>query len=161
MLSPVEEAIEWLDAMNGRNERRSAALAAKWGRDGEWGWAVHAAGSSQNTAASSRKAAEAAALKALPVMREAMKGPPALWVPKWVEFWRIYGVTEAAAPLVQGYLGQRGRQRETAARLFAKVQTLFNEKKSVEANGVLQNLRDQTPNTYQGFFAMQWLASKR
>ena len=35
MLAPIDEAIEWLDTVNGLNERRSQTLATRWAREGE------------------------------------------------------------------------------------------------------------------------------
>ncbi|HSU69338.1 MAG TPA: hypothetical protein VLJ39_20805 [Tepidisphaeraceae bacterium] len=160
MLAPIDEAIEWLDAINGRNESRSLALAARWARDGEWGWVSHAAGSSK-AGARLHKAAEDAAAKTVPLMAAAMKTKPADWVPKWVEFWRIYGTTDAAKPLVDAYLEQREQQRGAAARLFNESQILFRSDKSDDAYKVLEKLRDEGPYTYQGYFATKWLAQKK
>ena len=36
-----------------------------------------------------------------------LKGKPVDWIPKWVEFWRVYGDTTAAKPLVATYLAAR------------------------------------------------------
>jgi hypothetical protein len=40
---PVDEVLDWLDAMNGRNEKKTPELCEKWAKDGEWGWCVAAA----------------------------------------------------------------------------------------------------------------------
>ena len=160
MLAPIDEALEWLDAMNGRNENKSYALAAKSVKDGEWGWVWHAARASKSSA-QIQKTAEDAALKALPAITAALKGKPADWIPKWVEFWRVYGETNAAKPLVANYLEQRGRQRDAAAQLFNESQVLFRSDKRDDAFKVLEKLRDEAPYTYQGFFASKWLLEKK
>jgi poly(3-hydroxybutyrate) depolymerase len=159
MLSPVDEALDWLDAMNGRNEKKSLGLAAKWAKEGEWGWVWHAARASKKGGALQRSAEDAAA-KAVPAMTKALQGKPADWVPKWVEFWRVYGATKAAQPLVADYLKQRGEQRAAAVRLFNESQALFRSNKRDDGLKVLEKLRDQCPYTYQGFFASAWLAAK-
>ena len=161
MLAPVDEAIEWLDAMNGLNEKRSLTRAAQWAKEGEWGWVGHAANSSKVRAPAIRKLAEAAATKAAPAIEAALKGEPADWVPKWVEFWRLYGETNAAKSLVANYLAQRGQQRAAAARLFNESQVLFRSDKRDDAFKVLEQLRDEGPFTYQGYFACKWLSEKK
>jgi poly(3-hydroxybutyrate) depolymerase len=162
MLAPIDDAIEWLDAMNGRNENKSLALAAKWAREGEGGWAMQAAAkSSQFSAAGLRKAVEDAAVKAVPAMTQTLKGAPADWVPKWVEFWRVYGETDAAKPLVANYLAQRAQQRPAAVRLFNESQVLFRSSKRDEAFKLLEKLRDEAPHTYQGYFACKWLSERK
>jgi poly(3-hydroxybutyrate) depolymerase len=84
MLAPIDDALAWLDAMNGRGEKMSLSLANKWARDGEWGWAWHASKASKS-AAQLQKSAEEAAAKAVPTMTEALKKAPTEWIPKWVE----------------------------------------------------------------------------
>jgi hypothetical protein len=160
MLAPIDEAIEWLDAMNGRNEPKLPVLTAKWARDGEWGWVWQAAKTSRSGAAL-QKSAEDAAAKAIPAITAALKGKPSEWVPKWVEFWRVYGMTNAAKSLVTNYLAQRDQQRAAAARLFNESQVLFRSQKRDDAFKVLEKLRDEGPNTYQGYFAWKWLSEKK
>jgi predicted esterase len=162
MLAPIDEAIDWLDAMNGRNETRTFALATKWARDGEWGWVWHAAKASKSgTVMQMQKAAEDAAAKALPAITAALKGKPGDWIPKWSEFWRVYGETNAAKPLVENYLAQRERQRQAALPLFNESQALFRAEKRDDAYKVLETLRDNAPFTYQGCFPAKWLAEKK
>lgn len=36
-IAPIDEAVEWLDTVNGRNEKNALNLAKKWAKDGEWG----------------------------------------------------------------------------------------------------------------------------
>ncbi len=160
MPAPIDEAIEWLDAMNGLNEQKSLSLAAKWAKDGEWGWVWNAAKNSK-MGGLTLKSAEDAAVKAVPAMTVAMKGKPADWVPKWVEFWRVYGATNAAKPLVANYLAQRDQQREAAVRLFNESQVLFRSEKRADAFKVLEKLRDEGASTYQGYFACKWLSEKK
>jgi len=162
MMAPIDEAIEWLDAMNGRNEQKSLNLVSKWAREGEWGWVANTAKGSKSTAlALQRSAVESAATKAIPAMTEAMKGKPAEWVPKWGEFWRIYGATNAAKPLVTNYQAKRDQQRGAAANLFNESQNLFRSEKRDDAFKVLEKLRDEDPYTYQGYFASKWLSERK
>jgi predicted esterase len=160
MLAPIDEAIDWLDAMNGRNDRKLPVLAQKWAREGEWGWLWHA-GAATKSGALLQKSAEDATAKALPAISAALKGKPADWIPKWVEFWRIYGATNAPKPAVEAYLAQREQQRAAAVPLFNESQALFRSNKRDEAFKVLEKLRDQAPNTYQGYFAWKWLSEKK
>ncbi len=160
MLAPIDEAIEWLDAMNGRNEPKSLALAAQWAKDGEWGW-VWNAGKGTKSQANMQKLAEDAATKALPGITDALKGKPADWIPKWTEFCRVYGDTNAAKTLVANYVAQRTRQREAATGLFYESQNLFRAEKRDEAFKVLEKLRDEGPYTYQGYFACKWLMERK
>ena len=161
MLAPIDEAIEWLDAMNGRNERKSPSLAAKWAREGEWGWVWHTARGLNPGGAMLQKSAEDAATKALPAMTQTMKGPPRDWIPKWIEFWRIHGAAAAAQPLVANYLSQRDQQRSVALRLFNESRALFRSGKRDEAYQVLEKLQAEAPHTYQGYFAWKWLSEKK
>jgi predicted esterase len=161
MLAPIDDAIEWLDAMNGRSERKRVTLATKWAREGEWAWVVHAATPPDFTTAPLLRSAEEAAAKAVPAMTQAMKGNPAEWVPKWVEFWRVFGATNAAKPLVITYLAQRDQQRAVAMPLFNQAQAFFRSGKRDEAFKVLEKLRSEAPATYQGYFACKWLADRK
>jgi hypothetical protein len=162
MLAPIDEAIEWLDTVNGRNEQKALTLATKWAHDGEWGWVCNTASATKRGMFTlMQKAAEDAATKAIPAMTQALKGKPADWVPKWVEFWRVYGETTAAKPLIANYLAQRDQQRTNAARLFNQTQALFRSNQRDEAFKLLEKLRDEGPYTYPGYFACKWLAEKK
>jgi predicted esterase len=161
MPAPIDEAIEWLDAMNGINPRKTVALATKWAKEGEWGWALNASKASKSAAATIEKTAEKAAEKASAAMAEAMKGKPEAWVPKWAEFWRVYGETSAAKALVEDYLKQRASQRGAAVKLFNESQLLFRSQKREEGFAALTKLRDEAPHTYQGYFAWRWLSEKK
>lgn len=161
MPAPIGEAIEWLDAMNGVDARRSQALASKWAKEGEWGWVWHAAEGLKTRGASLEKSAEAAAAKAVPAMTEALKGDAEQWIAKWVEFWRIHGESEAAQSLVADYLKKREEQRSAAVRLFNESQVLFRSQRRDEGYKALEKLRSEGPYTYQGYFAWKWLSEKK
>ena len=123
------------------------------------GWVWHTAQSSKLSALTLQKsAAEAAAAKAVPATIAALKGKPADWIPKWVEFWRVYGATNAATPLVANYLGQRAQQRAAGIRLFNESQALFRSGNRDDAFKVLEKLREEAPCTYQGYFACKWVS---
>ena len=159
ILAPIEEAIGWLDAMNGQNGKQSMQQASKWARAGEWGWVSHAAKGSESGAAA-LKAAEAAATKATLQMTETLKGQPADWIPQWTEFVRIYGESEGAKPLLATQQAERDRTRSNAAALFDEAQQLFRSEKRPEGLKVLAKLRETAPTTYQGYFAWKWLSEK-
>jgi poly(3-hydroxybutyrate) depolymerase len=161
MLAPIDEAIEWLDAMNGLNEKKTVPLASKWAREGEWGWVAHAAKASKFSGPALQKSAEDAATKAIPAIAEALKGQPADWIPKWMEFWRIFGATNSAKPMVANYLTQRDQQRAAAVRLFNEAQILFRSQKRADAFKLLEKLRAEAPFTYQGYFAWRWLLDRK
>ena len=160
MQAPIGEAIEWLDAMNGVNARKSVNLAAKWAKEGEWGWAWNTATASKSGGTALEKSAEAAAAKAVPAMMAALKGKPGAWIPKWVEFWRVHGATNAAKSIVADYLKLRDEQRGAAVRLFNESQVLFRSQKRDDGFRTLEKLRDEGPYTYQGYFAWKWLSEK-
>jgi predicted esterase len=160
MLAPIEEAIEWLDAMNGLNEPKSMQHAAKWARAGEWGWVSHAAKGSKS-GASALKAAETAATKATLEMTATLKEKPADWIPKWTEFVRIYGESEAAKPLLAKQQTERDQSRQKAVGLFNEAQQLFRAQKKPEGLKVLEQLRETAPATYQGYFAWKWLSEAK
>jgi predicted esterase len=161
MLAPVDEAIEWLDVMNGRSEKKAASLASKWAKDGEWGWVWNAARNPKALSPAVPKLVEDAAAKAVASMTRAMNGKPADWIPQWVEFWRLYGDTTVAQPLVTSYLAQRERQRTAATTLFNESQVLFRSNKRDEAFKVLEKIREEGPCTYQGYFAAKWLSERK
>jgi hypothetical protein len=161
MLAPIDEALEWLDAMNGQNPRRSQTAAATWAKSGEWGWASAAAKAAKPPATAIVRSADDAAAKAVPVMTEALKRDPADWVPQWLEFWRIHGEATPAAPLVAKFLETRGRQRATGARLFSQAQVHFRANERDEAFRVLEALRREAPFTYEAAFACKWLKERK
>ena len=161
MLGPVDEAFEWLDAMNGRSEKRSLDLAAKWAKEGEWGWVWNAAKASKSGAPSLAKSAEDAAAKAAPAMAEALKGEPTTWIPKWIEFWRVFGATAAAKPLVDAYLESREKERPEAERRSNEAEGQFRAGNRDEATKTLESVLADGPHTYQGYFAWKFKSERK
>ncbi len=168
MLSPVDDALDWLDAMNGRSEKTSVKLAEKWAKAREYGWALETARaltaggnkSAQTRAAKLIARCEAAAAKAVVAMRKSMEGDAAKWVPEWLEFWRVYGRTEAANPLVEEYEKKRAEQRDTGARLFQQASGLLRSQKKDEGHAVLRKILAEAPCTYEAYYAWKWLSEK-
>ena len=108
-----------------------------------------------------QKAARDAALKQSLPLSAALQGKPDEWVPKMVEYWRVYGPAEEMTATVSEYLEKRAKQRDAAIPLFNEAQAVFRSNKRDEAYKVLEKLRDECPNTYQGFFACKWLAERK
>ncbi len=158
MTYPIDEVLDWLDAMNGRNEKRTAELCEKWAKEGEWGWAAAAARASKPGGAKFLKGAEDAAAKALPAMAEALKGRPADWIPRWLEFWRVFGGTDAAKPLIDDYLQKRAAQRAEGRRLFGEAFSLIRGGKRDDAPGLLRQLLVDAPCSYEAYYAWKWLS---
>jgi poly(3-hydroxybutyrate) depolymerase len=158
MVFPVDEMLDWLDAMNGRSEEKTSKLLEKWAKDGEWGWVLAAAKASKSGGAKWVKQAEDAATKAAPAMTDAMKGKPADWIPKWIEFWRVYGGTDAAKPLVDDYLKKRAEQRDAGQRLFNEAFGLIRADKRPDAKTRLEQILVDAPYSYEGYYAAKWLA---
>jgi predicted esterase len=161
MAYPVDEVLDWLDAMNGRNAKKTTELCEKWAKAGEWGWALAAARSSEAVPRKFVKGAEDAAAKAAPAMAEAMKGKPSEWGPKWIEFWRVHGATESAKPLVEDYLTQRDETRATARRLFQEATAFFRSERKSDAYAALEKILAEAPCTYEAWYAWQWLAERK
>ncbi len=161
MVYPVDEVLDWLDAMNGRNEKEAPGLCEKWGRAGEWGWVLAAAKATKSGLPALAKSADAAAAKALPAMKEAMKGKPAVWIPMWLEFWRIHGAAPCARPLVATYLDRREKQRSDGRALFNEANGLFRQQKRDEAYKVLEKLLAEAPCTYEAYYAWKWLSERK
>jgi predicted esterase len=157
-LYPVDEALDWLDAMNGRNEERTSKSIDKWAKDGEWGWVLAAAKAMKAPSSKWIKAAEDAAAKASPAMTEAFKGKPSDWIPKWIEFWRVHGGADAAKPLVEDYLKKRADQREVGARLFNEALGLIRADKRPEAKPLLERILVDAPCSHHAHDAVKWLA---
>jgi len=161
MVYPVGDVLDWLDAMNGLDPKSSAKLAKKWAKEGEWGWVREAVQSDPTAKADDPeiKAAEAAAAKEVPAMEEAMKGKPAEWIPKWLEFWRIHGGTAAAKPLVDGYLAKRAEQASEGKRLFDEATGLGRNNDRDGEKKVLEQILAEAPCTYEAYYAWKWLAA--
>jgi predicted esterase len=160
MMYPVDEVLDWLDAMNGRNEKKTLSLIDEWAKDGEWGWALAAAKAQKTPNPKITKGAEDAAAKAVPAMTEAMKGKPSDWIPKWFEFWRIYGATDAAKPLVAKYLEKRHDQHREAEQMMWANQAAFRAKKPDEAYKILDDMLAKVPQSYEAYFAWKWLSER-
>ncbi|MEO6711222.1 MAG: hypothetical protein ABIP42_16700 [Planctomycetota bacterium] len=161
MLSPVDDALHWLDAMNGREPKRSLDLARDWAKGDEWGWVLEVAKTSKDKSPALVKSAEVAAAKAVEKMTAAMKGKPADWVPQWLEFWRVYGASAAAQPLVAKYLDKRHDQRRDGARLFEEARGLLRGEKKSEGYEKLEELLRVAPCTYEAYYAQSWLAERK
>src|SRR6185295_18020975 len=71
MMYPVQDVLDWLDAMNGRNEKKTLELIDDWAKQGEWGWALAATKALKTPKPNIVKGAEDAAAKAAPPMTEA------------------------------------------------------------------------------------------
>lgn len=160
MLSPVDEALQWLDAMNGREPKDSLEFAGKWAKAGEWGWVANAIAAGKLKAVQLSKSAEEAASKAATEMSIAMKAEPSKWVPQWLEFWRVHGASAAAQPLVSKYLEKREKQRRDGARLFDEARGLFQQEKKAEAYAKLEQLLEEAAFTYEAYYAQSWLAKR-
>lgn len=161
MLSPVQEALDWLDAMNGIDEKRALELASRWAKDGEWGWVLQALESAQASQPKLQKDAEAAAKQATAEISEALEGPAREWLPKWLEFWRVYGASAPAKSVVKKYLERRDKQRGDGARLFEEARALFQQEKKDEAYAKLEKLLQEAPCTYEAYYAVSWLAARK
>lgn len=171
MLSPVDEALAWLDAMNGREEKDSLKLAERWVKQGEYGWAFQTATAllgrdpvgraTKSRAPKLKERCETAAAQAAEKMRQVMDGePPAKWIPLWLEFWRIHGATDAAKPLVESYLERREEQRATGARLFREARAHFQAEAKDEGYVALERLLADAPSTYDAYYAWRWLEER-
>ena len=161
MVYPVDEVLDWLDAMSGEAGREVLELCGKWGKAGEWGWVVEAARAPPLATPPSLNAAEAAAATAVPVMEKAMKGKAADWVPQWLEFSRVYGGTASARPLVARYLDRRDKQAGDGRRLFGEARGLFRQEKREEAYRTLEKLLAEAPCTYEAWYAWKWLSERK
>jgi predicted esterase len=162
MASPVEEALAWLDAMNGRADAAATAtMAEAWSIAGEWGWVLAAARAPKSPVAALAKGAEAAAAAAAPAMKAALQGKPAEWVPQWLEFWRVHGATAAAKPLVSVYLDRRQKQAAAGRHLFAEAKSLFRQEKRAAGYATLEKLLAEAPCTYEAHYAIAWLAERK
>ncbi|MHC4846995.1 MAG: hypothetical protein ACYTEG_00895 [Planctomycetota bacterium] len=159
LLSPVDDALEWLDAMNGREQKRSFKLAEKWIRKGEPGWAAIVAGAFAGPLSAKLKTrCEASAKKATQAMRaQIAKGDAETWIPAWLEFWRLHGASEAAAPLIAEYQEKRAEQADVGRKLFREASGLFRANKRDEGKEVLRTLLAEAPYTYEGYYAWKWL----
>ncbi|HVR75178.1 MAG TPA: hypothetical protein VMT52_12630 [Planctomycetota bacterium] len=168
MLSPVPEALEWLDGMVGDDAARRVAVAEASARDKEWGWAVEAAkdvadlknapAAAKKRAALVLKAAEAAAPREVKAMMVAMaKEPAEKWLPRWYEFRRLHGNTQTARTLVERFEKDRADQRAAGARLHQEARASFQRGAKEEGREVLRRLLKEAPAAYEAYYAVEWL----
>lgn len=168
MLSPVPEALEWLDAMVDSNPATGLPLCARWLAEGEYGWAAETARTllaRDKIPASVRKRAitvlervERAATAATKKMIETMNSAsPEKWVMEFLEFRRQFGRTDAASSLVKKYDDRRAKQRETAKRLFSEANAQFRDKNKERGREVLREILEKAPATYEAHYAVKWL----
>jgi pimeloyl-ACP methyl ester carboxylesterase len=168
LLSPVPEALEWLDAVTGVDPAESVRAAKGWARDGEWGW-VHQAAlavlqgaeADLGATAEARRAVDAVereAAEAAPAMAEAMGAESAGdWVPKWFEFRRQFGATEAARELVAEYEAARASEREKGAAHFNTALGHRRNGRSAEADQALRDILADAPHSFHAYYAWKWL----
>ncbi|MHC4598370.1 MAG: hypothetical protein ACYS47_05140 [Planctomycetota bacterium] len=170
-LSPVDEALAWLDAMKGDAPKHALKWAEKWTSKGAWGDAVPAARNVLSTkgatsAEKSRarnviKKAERSAKAMAKKMAKAMEKTPALsWLPKWFIFRRWFGLTKAAAPLIHHYDQQREGQRRLSERLFKEAYGLRRSNKD-EAYKRYEELLEKAPCTYYAHYALKRLQKRK
>jgi hypothetical protein len=168
LLSPVPEALEWLDAVNGADPAGAMRAAKAWAGDGEWGWVYQAAlavladpEADLGAAAEARRAVEAVereARGAVPEMAEAMGEEGAQdWVPTWFEFRRKFGATEAAGELVAEYDAARAREREKGAAHFNTALGHRRNDRPTEADQALREILTEAPHSFHAYYAWKWL----
>lgn len=171
MFSPVDDALEWLDAMNGHDPVRAMKLAKEWVKDDEWGWAVQAAlavkdnldsdDDSIATADKILKKVEEPAKAATKQMSAKIKNSEASdWIPDWFEFHRQYGATKAAKKLTENYFRRREMQREESTKTFWEAQQFFRESKKDEAYKKYEVILADCPCTYHAYYAQRGLAKR-
>ena len=168
MLSPVPDALEWLDAMVDWNVRKALPLCAKWLAQEEYGWAAEAARTllarekipssvkkkATNVLAKVEKAAAPATRRMIETMN---KKRPEEWVLEFLEFRRQFGRTEAAAKLVKKYDRRRATQRELGKKLFADANAQFRAKNVKRGRKLLREILEKAPATYEAHYAVRWL----
>lgn len=169
MLSPVPQALEWIEAMVGDDPVARMKAAEKYAQEKEWGWAVRIArdlsgGRSpkkiKKRAKSLLRAAEAAAKKDVKGMAKHMEqSPPETWVPLWLQFRQWYGETDAARKLVRRYDQLRGEQRAQGRKLFQKAVGEGRSGNMVQRDETLRQLLREAPATYEAHYAVKWLAN--
>ena len=162
-LSPVPEALEWLDAMTGLEPSDSLKLMKTWGREKEWGWAYQAALAipSDSRESSSTKsiiaAIEKQATEATTTMKDHMSSKtPREWIPEWFEFRRQFGSTNAAKELVASYDTAREKERDQARQLFQTASAQGRSKEKEKMKATLGKLLTETPHTFHTWYALQW-----
>ena len=168
MLSPVPDALDWLDAMVDWNARKALPLCVKWLAQEEYGWAAEAArtllarekipSSVKKKATNVLTRVEKVAVPATRRMIETMnKKRPEEWVLEFLEFRRQFGRTEAAAKLVKKYDRRRATQREIGKKLFADANAQFRAKNDKRGRKLLREILEKAPATYEAHYAVRWL----
>ncbi|MFK7769887.1 MAG: hypothetical protein AB8B55_21950 [Mariniblastus sp.] len=184
MLSPVPDALKWMDAMNGETPRQSLVLAAGWVRNKQYGWAHQTAIEilkNEDLQTKLKSACEkicqdvedAARIKTPSIKKSMLNDPAKRWIPKWAEFFTQFGATSAASELVKEYQTNRKSQRENAKELFekgikeiyrAKGDKLPEEKKfEIREAGyqALEKLLEEAPCTYEAIRAIDKLKARK
>jgi hypothetical protein len=173
MPAPIDQAFAWVDAMNGREEKKSLDLIDDWIKEGEWGWATQAATAlaaapgatpaAKGAPAKVAKAAEAPAKKAVAEMTASMdKDPPSKWVLDWLEFRRVYGSTAPAKAICKKYDDRRDKERGDGERLFGTANNHFRSQPPNRdaAYAALEEILKEAPHTYQAWYAASWLKER-
>ena len=166
-LSPVPEALEWLDAMTAHDPGEAMKMARDWFRVGEWGWVNQSARavianreSDSRTLATAKNAiaaVEKEALEAAAKMRESITSKPAReWLPEWFEFRRQFGASDAAKDLVEKYQSAREKERQEGAALFRKAsgQRRAGDKSAMKET--LDELLEKAPHSFHAWYALEW-----
>ena len=78
-------------------------------------------------------------------------------MPRWYEFRRLFGETEAARPLVERYETLRASQRALGKSLFGEARSLFRAERKEEAQAKLREILAKAPATYEAHYALAWL----
>lgn len=172
MLSPVDEALKWLDAMNGADPVNSMELAKKWSAENEWGWAHQAALAVMNNPESdeaTRKIAngiieqieEPAAAAVKEIAKKIRDDKSGKWVEDWYRFHGQFGATKAAEAIVANYTKRRDGHRKPATDLFYEaLQMIRDEAKKSEGYGKLETLLKDYPCTFHACYANSFLKNR-
>jgi predicted esterase len=170
-LSPVPEALSWLDAMTGSDPGHAVKWAEKWARAKNWADAVGAAKNvtSCKKATSKHKSraktviskAEKAAKAPVKAMAKAMNTEPAQkWLPRWFAFRRHFGRTRAAAGLVRQYCSLREKQRKDGEKIFNRAYGLWRSGDKEKSYAAFEELLRVAPCTYEAYYALDWLRAR-
>jgi predicted esterase len=173
MPAPIDQAFAWVDAMNGREEKKSLELIDDWIKAAEWGWATEAAAAlaaapgatpaAKAAPAKVAKAAEAPAKKAVADMQASMeKNPAAKWVLEWLEFRRVYGSTAPAKAICKKYDDARDKERAEGDRLFGTAMGHFrsNPPRRDEGFAAYEQILKEAPHTYYAWYAASGLKER-
>jgi predicted esterase len=168
MLSPVAEALDWLDVMVGDDAKASAKAAEGFAKKKEWGDALAAARRAQEiegALTTMKKRAGKVILKAEDAaekMKKAMSGDqPADWLLDWYAFRRKFGGTNAAKGLEESYDARRKEQRVEGARLFRQAFGLIRGEQKEKGYELLEDLLEKAPYSYDAYYAVKWLANRK